>query len=111
MATGIPPERRRRRLGAWGVFFLGWGLLLLLSIVACITMVVQSSNRLDAELAAIQETDQPTTTEELQAHYALPEGVVNTARPGKCQAIRGQFFCRGRPPACHGVARRAVPTA
>lgn len=79
MATGIPPERRRWRLGVWGVFFLGCGLLLLLMIVACIAMMVRASNRVDAELAAIQETGQPATAEDLQAYYRLPDGVVNTA--------------------------------
>ena len=77
--NGDSPERRKRRWTPWKVFFLAFGLLVVLSVLlvtfAGVRLHVLARARIETQLAAIREAGEPTTPEELEGLYRLPPGV------------------------------------
>ncbi|HUT94290.1 MAG TPA: hypothetical protein VMY37_32825 [Thermoguttaceae bacterium] len=82
METASLPDRPRRRLGPWAMFFLVFGLLVVLLvalvIVSAATITYRASARVEGELARIRQAGEPTSGEELDEHYRLPPGVEDT---------------------------------
>ena len=82
METKSLPDQPRRRLGPWAMFFLVFGLLVVLVvallIVSAATVTYRASARVESELARIRQAGEPTSGEELNEHYRLPPGVEDT---------------------------------
>ena len=82
METASLPDRPRRRLGPWAMFFLVFALLTVLVvalvIVSAATITYRASARVKSELARIRQAGEPTSGEELNEHYRLPPGVEDT---------------------------------
>ncbi len=80
--SGSPPERRKRRWTPWKVFFLAFGILVVLAILlvtfAAIRYSVSARRRIEVQLAAIREAGEPITPAELEEHYRLPPDVEDT---------------------------------
>jgi len=82
METTTLPDRPRRRLGPWAMFFLVSGLLavllVLLLLVAVGTVVHRASARAEREMAEIRQAGEPVTGEELNERYRVPAGAEDT---------------------------------
>ena len=80
--NGNPSERPKRRWTPWKVFFLSFGLLVVLLVLlvtfAGIRFSVLARNRIEVQMAAMREAGEPTTPAELEGHYRLPPGVEDT---------------------------------
>jgi len=76
------PPRASKRWSPWALFFLGFGLLVLLLVgivtIGGITFSSRASARVEQALAEIREAGEPTSAAELEAHYRLPLGMEDT---------------------------------
>lgn len=82
MAENQPESRPRRRSRACGCVAAA-GILLLLLVLVPLTLwyawVTASARKVEAALATLREAGEPTTVEELNAIYVLPEGTRDVA--------------------------------
>ena len=82
MSEANPPELRKRRWTPWKVFFLAFGLFVVLVVLlvtlAGIRFTVLGRARVETQLAAMREAGEPTTPAELEEHYGLPPGTEDT---------------------------------